>query len=159
MSTPATYVSPQGGPSGGHQAGGRAASTQGHQRGLTSSEGVQELTGWLHLPPTVPATLPVARTHPESLPTPVQVATPHRTPEGVTGGGHSGNGVGLHAAEALTPLQPTSGGQGPGARARGAPGIGSLSASRPGLGATQGAAAAVWPPRTALRRSHRWALE
>ena len=35
----------------------------------------------------------------EPMPTPAFAATPRRTPEGVTGGGQSGIGVGIHAAE------------------------------------------------------------
>jgi hypothetical protein len=50
---------------------------------------------------------------PEPLPTRAQAATSPTTQEGVTWGGHSGSGVGLHAAESPTPAaSSTSGGQG-----------------------------------------------
>ena len=57
---------------------------------------------------------------PELLPTLALVATLRETPEGVTGGGQSGNRDGLHAAEALTPSSPRQAVRGQGPKAGGA---------------------------------------
>ena len=96
---------------------------------------------------------------PEPPTTPVRAATLRRTREVDTRGGHSVGGVGLHAAEALTPAHDSMpGGQGSGAE-RGVSLTSPLSDSRSGLRATQGSIAVAWPSGVTPPWLSWWALE